>query len=108
MRSNMARTPEDVSQYQPNIQPTQTEMKKRKPPSPETRAKMSAAHTGKKMSPESRQRMSEARTGKPLSPAQIAQMSRLHEAQKGRQHSPETRAKIVAGAKFATTAIFRT
>jgi hypothetical protein len=53
--------------------------KHRRPHSPETRAKISAAHKGKALSPEHRARISAARKGRPC--------------------SPETRAKIAAALK---------
>jgi hypothetical protein len=48
---------------------------KRRPPSPETRAKLRAAQTGRKLSPETRARMRQAQTGKRHSAETRAQMT---------------------------------
>jgi group I intron endonuclease len=82
-------------------------------PSPETRAKMSAAKKGRNHSPESRAKMSEASKGRKKSDEHRANVSaaqkgrkatpetraKLSAARKGRKHSPETRAKIGAAQK---------
>jgi hypothetical protein len=66
-------------------------------PTPETRAKMSASHTGKKRSPESLAKFSEKMRGHPVSEETRAKISAAH---KGLTPSPETRAKMSASAKL--------
>ena len=63
------------------------------PLSPETKAKMAAAKTGKKRSPETRAKIGAARTGKKRSPETKAKMAA---AKTGKKRSPETKAKIAA------------
>ena len=64
--------------------------------SPETRAKLAAAHKGRTYSPEARARMSAARKGRPGHPCSPETRARMSAAQKGHDVSPETRAKISA------------
>ena len=64
--------------------------------SPETRAKLSAAHKGRTDSPETRARKSAAQKGHEVSPEARAKIAA---AQRGRTHSPETRARIAAALK---------
>jgi predicted GIY-YIG superfamily endonuclease len=61
------------------------------PPTPETRAKISAALTGIKRSPETRARMGAAMKGRKLSPAHIAKLKVAHS---GRKLPPDTVAKM--------------
>ena len=78
--------------------------------SPETRAKMSAAHKGRKHSAEHRAKLSAARKGKPMSAETRANMSgrvwsaesraKSSASQKGVPKSAETRAKISESAKI--------
>jgi hypothetical protein len=71
----------------------------RRPLSPETRARMSAAHKGRPghpVSAETRAKMAAAHKGRALSPAHRAKMSAAH---KGHEVSPETRAKLAAALK---------
>jgi hypothetical protein len=63
-------------------------------PSPEIRAKMSAASRGRKASPETRAKMSEAHRN-----ISDETRARISAGGKGRIHSPETRAKIIAANK---------
>lgn len=62
-------------------------------PSPETRARMSAAHAGKKLSPEHRAKMSEAQRGRTVSAETRAKIAASN---RGKKHSAETRAKVSA------------
>lgn len=64
--------------------------------SPETRARLSVLHTGKKMSPESRLKMSIARSGKTNSPETRAKLSAIN---LGKHHTPESKAKMSASHK---------
>lgn len=86
------------------------------PPSSETKAKMSAAHTGKKLgskspeaiaktaaantgkkrSPETKTKMSAAQTGKKQSPEHIAKISAAKTGKKREPFSPEHKAKMSA------------
>lgn len=61
--------------------------------SPETRARMSAAHKGKTLSSETRDKMSAARRGRKLSAEHRANIAA---GQRGRQFSPATRALMKA------------
>lgn len=61
--------------------------------SPETRAKMSAAHAGKKFSTESKARLSKARTGTRMHPRTRAAIMK---ANIGRKKTPEERARLSA------------
>ena len=63
---------------------------------PETCAKISAAHRGKKKSPEHRAHLSAARTGKKLSAQHRAHLSA---ARRGKKHSPQWCASISAALK---------
>lgn len=62
-------------------------------PSPETRAKMSVAHTARQADPELRRRTSEALKGVPKTPEHNAKVAA---ANTGKTHSEETRAKLRA------------
>lgn len=57
----------------------------------ETRARMSAAQTGKKASAEAKKKMSIAKIGRPLSPDHVKKLS---DVRQGHLTSPETRTKI--------------
>ncbi len=78
--------------------------KKRKIPwtrrghSPETRAKMSRSHTGKKFSAESRQKMSAAKKGKPLSEEHVRNRS-ASRIRNGKGFSEEARKNMSKAAK---------
>jgi hypothetical protein len=61
--------------------------------SPETRAKLSAFNTGKKYSLERRAQMSAERKGKPQSPELVEKRAA---ANRGQKRTPETRAKLRA------------
>ena len=63
---------------------------------PETKAKMSAAHTGKIISPETKAKMSAAHTGKKLGPKSPEAIAKTAAANTGKKHSPETLAKMSA------------
>jgi len=90
----------------------QSEAMKGKTPSPETRAKLSAAN--KNITPETRAKMSAANKGKTHSPETKAKMSaakknitpetraKISAAKKGIPRSPETRAKLSAVNKGKT------
>ncbi len=76
--------------------------KRRKPPSLETRKKMSESQKGKTLSPEARENISKSnkrRKGKPLS---AEHRKKISEAGKGRTHTPEARKKISDGNKGKT------
>lgn len=62
-------------------------------PTPEMKAKLSAAHKGKKKTPEHCARIGDAHRGKTLSPEQRANISA---AQRGRKQSPETIEKRIS------------
>jgi len=66
------------------------------PHTPETRAKMSATHTGMKRSPEARAIMSAAQKGRKISDEHRAKISA---ANTGKHHTPETCAKMSATRK---------
>ena len=66
------------------------------PPTPETKAKMSAAHTGKKQSPEAIAKTAAANTGKTRSPETIAKISAAKKGKKLGAQSPEHKAKMSA------------
>ena len=71
--------------------------RKREPFSDATRAKMSAAHLGKKLSPEAIAKTAAAHRGMKRSPETLARMSAALKGKgAGREVSAETRAKIVA------------
>jgi group I intron endonuclease len=59
--------------------------------SPESRAKISESHRGKKFSPEHCAKISESQRGRKLSPESLAKMS---ESQRGRKFSPEHRERL--------------
>src|SRR5437763_786047 len=68
--------------------------KPRKPHSPETRARMSEAHKGKSHSPETRAKISAAKKGEPHKPLTPEHRARMSEAQQRRwserrKHQPE-------------------
>ena len=69
------------------------------PMSPEHRAKVSAALTGKTHSPEARAKISAARKGKKFSPESRAKMSLARNGKPGRPHTSESRAKVSAARK---------
>ena len=85
--------------------------------SPETRAKMSAAHKGKKnhnygktLSPETRAKISAATKGKTRSPETRAKMSAALKGENhpfyGKSRSPETRAKMSAAVKVENNPVY--
>lgn len=59
----------------------------------ESKAKISAAHTGKKRSQQARENMRAAKVNKPLSAKQIEHITSLKVANTGRKHNPETNLK---------------
>jgi hypothetical protein len=63
---------------------------------PETRAKMSATHTGRKASPEAREAISKALTGKKRGPRSEEIRNKISEGLKGHDVSDESRAKMSA------------
>ena len=74
---------------------------KRKPHSPETRAKMSQSHKGKTFSAESRQKMSEAKKGKPFTAEHIANRS-ASRRKNAKGFTEATRLKMSVAAKNRT------
>lgn len=65
-------------------------------PTDETRQKLSIAAKGRKLTPEHCEKLSKARKGIPLSTGQKLKLNELHEKNKGRVVSEETRAKMRA------------
>ena len=91
------------------------------PHSPETKAKIAVAKTGKIISPETRAKQSTANTGKKRTPETIAKMTGKKQspetiakriaANTGQKHTPETRAKQSAahtGKKMSPESIAKT
>lgn len=86
-----------VDQIQNDSQLPQTERKRRKPHSPETRQKISESQKKrprKPHSPETRAKIGVAHKGKTISPETRAKMAATH---KGKTISPETRQKMSEG-----------
>lgn len=88
------------------------EAQKGKRRTPETRARMSAAATGRRHTEETRKKLSEIGKGKTLSekakrklaaassrPERLKALSKVHEKNRGRKHSVESRAKMTASLK---------
>ena len=83
--------------------------RKLKPLSPEHRAKIAESNRRRTISPETRKKLSEAAKGKKASPEARAKMSKAHKGNKygkgkpspmrGKKHSPEARAKMSASRK---------
>jgi len=68
----------------------------RRPHTPETRAAISAAKTGKKLSSEHCAKLSAAQTGKKRKPLTSEHRAKISRAHTGMKHSDESRAKISA------------
>jgi hypothetical protein len=66
------------------------------PQSPETKAKIGTANTGKKHTPETKAKMSAVKTGKKQSPEHIAKTAAAQTGKKHSRHSSETKAKMSA------------
>lgn len=73
-------------------------------PTAETRAKLSAAHTGRKHSLETRAKMSASRMGRKLSSESLAKSAL---GRRGKKRTPEQRERIRAGLFTKTTAAER-
>ncbi len=86
--------------------------------SAETRAKIGAAHKGKKLSDETKERLRESKVGKPLSSEHVTKLSEAHRGLKrsqasvaksasfwrGRAHTDEARSRVRASHEGLTSA----
>lgn len=63
-------------------------------PSPETRAKLSAAGLGKRPSHETRAKIRSALMGREITPAWRAKIKANHKGMKGMRHTPETKVRM--------------